>query len=342
MGEDVMDKLRCGWLAAALLLGGASCSASASDVCNAWAEDTCKAVGECCGDGTVIDSSACTANLFEHCRDAIRMTWADAPLISFDSGAAKDCLGSLSSCSDAIGPRGETFEHRKACANMITGSRYIGSSCNFDAECEHAGEYSVCQIRDGVFDGDRGICKRVVIDERRCSESFSVAEIRVCPDEKFCDRNGKDPGPDDGQLGETFLFGAPCRDRIAEGKSCIDPRNDTDLLTCQVGLYCKLVSGNEATCEKPKPPGATCDFVSGVDACAPGSFCTSNPAGEKTCQRVSGMLCTGTTSCGNGICELGEEQDGCSADCKGDFFCGDGLCDPSENASVCPNDCPER
>jgi len=46
--------------------------------------------------------------------------------------------------------------------------------------------------------------------------------------------------------------------------------------------------------------------------------------------------CGGTTDCGNGICDAGEDSSNCPADC----YCGNGTCDVDEDPTTCPADCP--
>ena len=43
--------------------------------------------------------------------------------------------------------------------------------------------------------------------------------------------------------------------------------------------------------------------------------------------------------CGDGICDLAEDEYNCAADCDVTPFCGDGTCDPDESSASCPTDC---
>jgi hypothetical protein len=46
--------------------------------------------------------------------------------------------------------------------------------------------------------------------------------------------------------------------------------------------------------------------------------------------------------CGNGICEIGENDTVCAVDCIYPGFCGDGECNGYENFDLCPEDCLEN
>src|SRR5215216_1148313 len=42
--------------------------------------------------------------------------------------------------------------------------------------------------------------------------------------------------------------------------------------------------------------------------------------------------------CGNGVCDPGETESTCSADCHS--LCGNHVCDPGETTATCAGDCP--
>lgn len=46
--------------------------------------------------------------------------------------------------------------------------------------------------------------------------------------------------------------------------------------------------------------------------------------------------------CGNGLCEIGENDTVCPVDCLYPGFCGDGVCDGLEHFALCPEDCKEN
>ncbi len=51
-----------------------------------------------------------------------------------------------------------------------------------------------------------------------------------------------------------------------------------------------------------------------------------------------GIAC-GATWCGDGVCDAGETEANCPADCTGGSFCGDGTCDANEDEVSCAADC---
>jgi len=92
------------------------------------------------------------------------------------------------------------------------------------------------------------------------------------------------------------------------------------------------------------------------DQCVPGQpYCKGNAVvecvwdSEKRCYREVYHPCEVAcedgkcidqppTVCGNGICEVGETQYNCPADCKGPV-CGNRVCEPGETPDNCPIDC---
>ncbi len=46
-----------------------------------------------------------------------------------------------------------------------------------------------------------------------------------------------------------------------------------------------------------------------------------------------------TKKCGNGICEIGENNSNCPQDCKIISHCGNGICETGEGCYNCPEDC---
>ncbi|TQF13664.1 hypothetical protein FJV41_22655 [Myxococcus llanfairpwllgwyngyllgogerychwyrndrobwllllantysiliogogogochensis] len=60
--------------------------------------------------------------------------------------------------------------------------------------------------------------------------------------------------------------------------------------------------------------------------------------GDRECDGNERVTCPSDcpASCGNGICEVGENQSTCPTDCGYSPYCGDGVCGAGEN---CPVDC---
>ncbi|MCH7995500.1 MAG: hypothetical protein IIB57_13795, partial [Planctomycetes bacterium] len=61
--------------------------------------------------------------------------------------------------------------------------------------------------------------------------------------------------------------------------------------------------------------------------------------GDEVCEcgENSGNCCADCASCGDGVCECGETCNSCLTDCPP--TCGDGVCECGENCSNCPLDC---
>ncbi|MEC9072152.1 MAG: hypothetical protein VX938_07225, partial [Myxococcota bacterium] len=90
------------------------------------------------------------------------------------------------------------------------------------------------------------------------------------------------------------------------------------------------------------------DACQGAPACTPD--CAGKLCGDDGCGGSCGDCATGTTcdpngacvtTCGNGVCDAGEDATNCAADCAPAAVCGDGVCDAGEDAATCPQDCAE-
>ncbi|GAB4509594.1 MAG: hypothetical protein Tsb0020_26210 [Haliangiales bacterium] len=102
-------------------------------------------------------------------------------------------------------------------------------------------------------------------------------------------------------------------------------------------------------CESGEALDPTCDTCA-ADVCAVDGFCC-DPAGgawDATCvglaEDLCGLDCSGGPTCGDGVCEPGEDCETCPEDC-GECppppVCGDGVCEPGEDCETCPEDCGE-
>ncbi|MBA4337206.1 hypothetical protein C0416_05570 [bacterium] len=81
------------------------------------------------------------------------------------------------------------------------------------------------------------------------------------------------------------------------------------------------------TCLNPNDPSCNVTPVCGNDVCEAGETNVSCPAD-----------CTLTT-CGNGVCDNGEDSTSCPSDCDPVSVCGNGTCEAGENQLSCPADC---
>ncbi|APR77605.1 Hypothetical protein A7982_02952 [Minicystis rosea] len=333
----VIPRLWSSWLAAFCISMSTSCADSPSEYCDDWAAETCQALATCCETGSVFDSVACERQLSRDCREQARVGVAGiTDGIEWDGDAADECLFQLSACTDFWPTPPDTFAHRKACANMVTGFEPPGSMCGSDETCARAGDYPTCYFGVPPTSGF-GLCVAVVVDTEHCSFSSSN-ELHVCADGKFCDLLAMNDTGVVSALTDVRGFIAPCRDRIAPGASCIDPRNHTDVLPCVDGYYCASIASGEGTCLKRKPEGALCD--SGADECERDLFCP--PAGSipgQTCQRARspGLYCASASRCGDGRCDADENDVTCVEDCAVMGSCLECAC----HRSLADNGCGE-
>jgi hypothetical protein len=315
-----------GWVGIAFLLAGTSCSHSPEGFCKSWVEETCTTIAGCCRSGTDYDVEECRVSLSQSCEQGVAVEKVHSGELVFDNGAANDCFGSVEVCSDVQAKvSDDSFDHVKACANVLTGFRPLGAACSSSSQCEKSGEFTACY--DGNGGGNSGVCAKVVLDEAACSFAFDTNELHVCPDGTFCDLSGFKASINDPPTIQDFEFTAKCRNKISQGGTCI---NKGLPLPCAEGLFCD----NKATCSKVKTQNATCQ---GSKECAVGLDCLpdkNNPG--LTCQVAGGPFCFSISKCGDGICNGNESANNCPQDCS---QCGDGICDTNEDPQSCPADC---
>lgn len=68
---------------------------------------------------------------------------------------------------------------------------------------------------------------------------------------------------------------------------------------------------------------------------------------EESAVSFSVNILTGTSFCGDGICDINEDSYTCTQDCGEpqviiEHYCGDGVCDLDESSVTCPGDCPAK
>jgi hypothetical protein len=274
----------------AAVLFGASCHKSPEDFCQSWVQSTCQAIAGCCPGGLSFDPEECQISLSGTCQKDLDVDQVQSGERKFDSGAASDCFGSINSCPDFQNTltNAGTYAHEKACANMVTGFRAVGTACSSPTDCQKDGDFTACY--DGTMGAGNGICVKVVLDTATCSFSFSTNELHVCPDGTFCDTSGLMPNPTDPPSMRQFEFSAPCTPFLAAGAPCggIGPNQQAQ---CGEGLYCAFPQGmppNMATCQPRANQGDSC---SGGVQCAVGLQCMVPVGGMgPTCQ-PTGSFC---------------------------------------------------
>jgi cysteine-rich repeat protein len=218
--------------------------------------------------------------------------------------------------------------------------------------------------QDGWDDEDVGESEHdVVWDEHDIRPDFS-------PDNPPCGNGIVDPGEecDDGNLSNNdaclnSCMAATCGDGYLwlDVEEC-DDGNEVDndgctnlcrLRTCgdgivQAGEECDDGDDNSDTdpdaCRTDCSPARCGDGVAdsteecdGIDFRDETCETLGYVSGSLFCDNLCRFNISGCPVCGNGICDLGEDQAFCPLDCFGD--CGNGSCDDAEDQFTCPADC---
>jgi hypothetical protein len=307
-----------GWVGIASLLvviGTGACGRDPEHFCESVVEDTCQALSSCCKDGAKFDINQCRLNISRGCQQFTNVERVHAGEVVFDSGAASDCFGEVTSCESPTELDDDSFARTKACENMLSGFRPAGAACDSDDECEAGGEYSTC-FRRGQ---QGGFCANAILDDEKCGFSFETNELHVCSDGKFCDDAGFTPEETDPPTIKAFEFSAKCRNNIGNGQSCIGA--DNRWLPCSTGLFCDQTGSDVATCTKRRGAGESCDFTG---ECKAGLECNSADV-NRTCQEPKGssLFCfdPADTCSPNGQSCL-QNTDCCGGFCLGDVCNG--------------------
>ncbi|MFT3768562.1 MAG: hypothetical protein QM820_24210 [Minicystis sp.] len=263
--------------AAALLSTGACAAPKPETFCQDWVSKTCATIAGCCAGGAVFDEQACILELSQSCQKATAVERVHAGEVQFDSVAANECFGVVSSCTDLQHIDADTsFAHRRACSNVVTGFRLQGTACVSSEDCERTGEFATCYKTSDL--DDSGVCVKVVRDEETCSFSFDTYELRVCPDGKSCDLSGFKPYESDAPTVRSFAFDAKCVSDVPEGGACSGEHG----LRCAKGLHCDQSSSDRPTCKAPKGQGSPC---AAHEECADGLICQVDASGTTaTCE----------------------------------------------------------
>jgi hypothetical protein len=314
----------------ALVLAGTSCHKSPEDFCQSWVTSACQAIAGCCQAAASFDGDQCHVELSKQCQTSLDDDQVQSGERKFDSGAANDCFGTIGSCAAlATATTDQSYAHKKACANMVTGYRPVGTACASPTDCEKDGDFTVCYGGTGATGG---ICAKAVLDGSTCSFSFATNELHECTDGSFCDRASFKPNPADPPEKQAFEFSASCVPFLGTGADCSSPTAQ-----CGGGLFCDFAGGTKATCTPQKNAGDTCQSGGGNE-CAAGLACLGQATGA-TCQQT-GSFCFVPPVCGDHICQPPETPQSCPQDCGGGGLCGDGICEANESPATCPQDCP--
>ncbi len=219
---------------------GASCiHQSPESFCQGWVESTCQAISTCCRGGTRFDMDGCRLGLSRSCQGTTAASKVESGELRFDSGAASDCLGSISSCAEFTSAQEDmSYAHQQACANAVTGYTPTGAACQSAQECARAGDFSICYNLGAMGGTGTGVCAQVVLGTTTCSFSFSTGEFQDCPDGTFCDRPVT---PMNAPTQQQFEFTAPCKPIPTAGAACVGP--------CADGLVCQPTAKGTLTCQ---------------------------------------------------------------------------------------------
>jgi len=231
------------------------------------------------------------------------------------------------------------------CGNGICESGETCSSCPCDCGCSSgklccAGNCitPVCSSNSNCSDGNP-----CTIDScsnaRTCSASCSHTTITSCLSGDGCCPSGCNSVNDNDcsvscgnnicESGET-CSSCPGDCGCSSGKiccagSCVIPNCNSNS-ECNDGNSCTVDScSNAGTCS------ASCSHTT-INSCVGGDGCCSsgcNSANDNDC----------SASCGNDICDSGEDYNNCLQDCPAPIVCGDEICAESETAISCPQDC---
>jgi hypothetical protein len=271
-----MKKISIRWglmVGLAALPATSSCAVDPEEFCAEWAEDACNAAVTCCAEGLTFREGSCRQARLESCQKTVQIEKVRAGA-TFDADAALACLGSITTCEDYLAARADhSSEHRKACANVVTGSQPTGAVCESDEDCEQAGDFARCHYGGP---GKPRICAKVILNDTTCSYSVKTNEWHQCHDGKYCTNQALPPVSN--PAGEPLDFTASCVDHLPEGEVCLS----NDGPPCAAGLYCALTNGSPGfdTCTALPTEGEACVYFG--DLCGPGLSC----AGEfdQTCR----------------------------------------------------------
>ncbi len=229
-----------------------------------------------------------------------------------------------------------------------------------DGKCE-AGEFnSTCPA-------DCKAACQPACDGKQCGANGCGGVCGVCGETKACTDAGK-----------CVAVATTCGDGECEPgenpTNCAKDCKPTCTANC-AGKPCGDIDGCGGLCSGPCPGGGTCTAdkncqggsLCGNGTCDPGETnancatdckpdctpaCGGKSCGPNGCGGSCGLCGTGKACtdegqcvalgpvCGNGMCEAGESNASCPADCKPTGpVCGNGMCETGETNANCPADC---
>ncbi|ODS40779.1 hypothetical protein BEH94_10875 [Candidatus Altiarchaeales archaeon WOR_SM1_SCG] len=232
-----------------------------------------------------------------------------------------------------------------SCGNGVCESGETCSSCSSDCDCTSgkiccAGSCVTpnCNSNSGCSDGNPCTVDSCS-NAGTCSASCSHAAITSCSGGDGCCPSGCTSANDNDcsvacgnnicESGETYSS-CPGDCGCSSGKiccagSCVIPNCNSNS-ECNDGNSCTVDScSNAGTCS------ASCSHAT-INSCVGGDGCCSsgcNSANDNDC----------SASCGNDICDSGEDYNNCLQDCPAPIVCGDEICAEGETAISCPQDC---
>lgn len=333
--------LRTGFVLTLGLGGLAACGGSAGiaveDLDDEFAAAMCDYLVGC---GIFETQADCRANLSYEGIDPDLIAGVDNGSIDYDSGAAKDCLDSISGwdCASLFG----NDDGNESCDNTFTGTIADGAGCFLDEQCVSAR----CVEPDGCADACcEGTCGPEVADAAiggDCAEADCVAGA-YCDDQDVCAARSAQ--------GETCAWAGECQSGLvcASGEvgTCESPPVAGDPCLGEgcggvLGLTCDF---STTTCQPVLYEGDACDIENDLCSrayllCEPeSSTCAPFPGVGESCAAFQcglGAYCDYDFELGQGTCVV---RGGDGAACEGDWQCLDENCDGEPGTCKAPAEC---
>lgn len=157
-----------------------------------------------------------------------------------------------------------------------------------------------------------------------------------------------DAGLGDAGLGDAALGDTGKADAASGAEDAIAPA-EVAASFLDMGKFAQCSKSKclfqEMSCMGKKPCAATtsciatCATAQCVAECGKVAATSLESKDYFACIVASGCLPGVPASCGNGVCESGETNATCAADCELTAKCGNNACEPGETPTGCPGDC---